>query len=421
MRRGRRAGVTLVELLFAAAILGGGLLLVIGLVQGGFRFAAELGGRERANAIAGNLLQRYQGLSLDELGQLLGTEEVDPGATGDRFLEEMGGLGIEDLARLGHARRVKVRRVPGALEGVGLSGTVTFRRIGGGLDERRFGIYWVPPRMREIQAAKEKAKELPEWGRARAWRPGAETFEAKPLERVRRLRGTRLPQVSAGAAAAALAASLAPAPAPGRLRPRGDAAAWERLAGPRGAMARRATPTSTGRRAREARREDELASRTGLLAEEGRDPIPDGRYPYVLDVLELPGREDAPELRGVLVLDVGGEERALPARRRVVEGTTRESWAREDALESRILSDGLGRRVALRRTLDRVYLVELDGPLLERRIELRTLPSFDLTPEGTAATRRFLAELLGRLELVPHPGTGGNPLEEAHRSLRQVP
>lgn len=433
--RGPRAGVTLLELLFAAAILAGAMVVAYGWLQQDYAYGMDLVGRETADTLVRNMLERYRHLTPDQMLEMLGEEgEVDPGAVGDATLDRVDPRGSPQLEALGHRRGVRLIRRGGPLGGVSLVGRATWRTVGGRTDQFEFGVARLPLGAADTPqpSGLHRRAELPEWGRATRWSvrppssgeaPGAPGVPGgnpapppDPTVRHAAGKGPRLPRLVAEAAQRVrdqyLPDSALPPEAPPQLELPPDQR--ERLFGAEGLVPRsyREALERLRQQRHQARRAEDFFQRTvqAVRAPLGRQEIPEGEYTYTLEALDR-RQETAAQVVGVYRLRQG--PRGLPlVARRAGGDPPRRLLAGDEVLEWRSLRDGAGLPWLLARTEDRLFLIERRRSLGERHLLVAALTP-DGSPAGTTMTRRAVDGLLEARRLRDAAEAHPDPLLEA--------
>lgn len=451
----KRRAVTILEVLVATAILGAVMLAAYTWLEQDFRFGHDLVGRETADTLVRNLLERYRHLPPEVMLRLVGEEgEVDPGELGDATLDGVDPRGSDELERLGHRRGIRVWRQGGPLGGVGLSGRATWRSVDGDLDQFEFGVA-------QLQAGGAGAEEGgwgprgrpsgfrrrgggSDWGTRSGWsvpggprgagavspegaatgtgasgggRGSGRSGGGAPAGGDRHVAevwgGPGLEELIRKAAEGATVTDASAPPPPTRVAEVRDEREWlGRLTGEDGDLARsyREALERLRRRTPESR-EAEFVTRSTAHAGSGlvSKRVPPGRYHYVVDVLDV-RHELAPRRVGSFQLSGDGGRFRMVLRelgappRRTLEG--------DEVLESRDLSGPGGRPWKLWRTPERLVLVEYPAGFFPAQLVLRELPAPDPSEKGTTMTRRAVEEALA----AEHLG----PVAQPHPSLLQV-
>lgn len=400
MRQAR--GVSLIEVVFASVLLAGGVVVVYGLIHQGARFGVDLAGRERADLMARTLLDRYRGLPPTTLALLVGEAgEVDVASLDDPGLAVLGAPLEEGEAA------VRAIPIPGRLGAVALEAAAA--RAGKG-DLRRRTLTTPGTGLREGLAAASgfrHREEDPTWGSARDWvvpprgegdPPPPASFAEGVAARARRARAAWVDREFRDAA---------------EIHVHGDLTRARQAAAPGGVLRARHGAPAALRRLRAEALTGAFEERTGignLLL--GDREIPAGDYVYTLDVLDRRAFAEPPDLVGVYQLRAGAARHDLVGRATRGPAPTRELRG-DRVLASHEARDPAGRPWRVLRTEEHLTAIEGTRGELLRRLRILDLPAMDGSAEGTAATRRFVADALRSWDFEESPEPGPDELEDA--------
>lgn len=424
----RRRGTTLVELMFAAAVLAAALIAVYSALHHGFRTGSYLETRERADAIAHALVERYGVLPADQvIGAFPDGEPLDPPAhpldppDSDQF-----------------ERRVHLRLLPGELPAAAVKVVVAWTDITGRRRQvvhRRYRVLGLASLVSEGKLSDRggfsKTAEAVGWGRAEAWDPEAKVPEGSPSPStgaalfLAPTAGTKKTIDSPALAARALRDAAVSArfdPKGDYNRPEGQALRFraapgvaEKLMGPGGLFARshRRARGVADPRAQRARGLTRFLARAGLSSTDPtHEEIPDGVYPARLEAFDLRAADGEGKVLGVFVLGVGDPTYRLVGTTRTAP-TTGRTLGGEDVLQAWAVEDPDGLPSLAARTESRLVLVSLQPDLPRRTLELRTLPVYDGSSQGTRATNEWVDEALRARRLARREIDAPTPLLDA--------
>ncbi len=456
-----RAGATLVELLFAAAVLAALLLGTWTLNYSGFTWSADLARRETAESLSRNLLDRFGRLPLDNLDRLFGlATELDVDALDDLTLAVSDPRERAKLRAEGFERKLEYTPIGEGKRAALLRTRVSWRLPGGVRRSLSHSRYVVSPEAMPDGLAQapgfSEVASRQSWGRRETW-ARATSGELDGVSRASDKGGAAaaltpggVPALPAGGPAPVDAAGFGiasdlqlrkarlpiPDRSPGERAPDPGTEGWlarqeepiafagrpetvARLLGPQGLMGGRYGDPAARRAARAARAERRFLARTGVETRSWiQDEIPDGIYLYRLEVLDLRTPEGDGTVTGVFQLKgEPGEYRLVEQDQYASRELATRKLAGEVVLESRRLADqdgrGDDRQAALHRTESRIYVVRSTPDPLERKLAIRALPLPDGSKDGTTATRKLQAELLRELAFAPVDGSAPDPVRDA--------
>lgn len=419
----RRRGFTLVELLFAAAVLAVSLLAAYTYLWQGFENGVDLLRRDMADSIARTVLERYAHAPFGAIEERFLHGSVDVLESDDPVLVAGLPRSPEVLRRMGFRIDLGFWRVAGEFPTGVLSTEVSWPLPSGKRRSLAYGRTLVsdgtPPEMAATASASARGKAPSDWGSARKWRPSPRPMRRLPppgeaITRRQRFEGrhavteasrdvAHTAAITYADAARAVAAAYRPGPdgsrTPAALDFEGDAALAARLVGPGGELSARLGDPAKIRAARAERKEARFLARSGARLEPWlADDIPDGDYAYRLEGQDL--RDDAGVGRvvGVYVLQDEGDTYHLVRGLDFFPDPSEGSVEGDPVLRVASYQDGHGRSVTLRRTETRLYFLR---PGRDGRAWIRTLDAPDATFEGQAWTTRQLTRLEGELDLSP--------------------
>lgn len=417
--RCRRPGVTLVEMLVATAMIVTLLFAVMALLRRGFLDGGDLAGRETADTLSRNLLERFYALPRADIERILASGERggDVGSIEDDTLHGVDARSPGELLAAGFLRELRAGTLRGFQLG-SLRTRVGWRDPSG---RRRFlshGRYslmpsGMPEGLKQASGFTE-AKQVPAWGRSREWSEvaagvlGDEEPAGLPPAVQRRNELRKL------LAFRARHREYHP-PAGDRqaLRFRGDPAQVAGYLGAGGRMAARQSSPERVRRHQAARQVRRFLRRARIPDLDLKpSPVPDGEYRARLEALDLRGEARGRVLGVYELIDAQeqsytmvGQLRAGPPMTRSLEGDL--------VLERRALRDARGQPWWLARTEIRLYLIGMTPDLVARRLVIQTLGVGDLSPSGRPTTHDEVARLLAARDLVPADTAPPDELLEA--------
>ena len=453
-----RRAVTMIEVLVATAIMGAVMLGAYTWLEQDFRFGRDLVGRETADTLVRNMLERYRHMPPEVMLRLVGEDgEVDPGELGDATLDRVDPRGSEALEQLGHRRGIRVWRQGGPLGGVGLAGRATWRSVDGDYDQFEFGVArmqaggaggpeggWGPGGRPSGFRRKSGGSD---WGSRKSWAVPPASGESAGGGRGGSSaaggssssgsggsggqssgsagggRSTGASDVWGGpglddlvrqAAQSTTVARADASPPPTRLTEVRDERKWlGRLTGAEGDLARSYREALERLRRRPPEdREQAFVERTGARHTAGglkTERVPEGTYEYVVDVLDVRHPSDPRQVGNFELTGDAGRYRLVY---REVGAPPRRTLEGDEVLEVRDLVGAKRRPWKLWRTPERVVLVEYPEGFFPTRLVLRDLPAPDPSAKGTTLTRRAVEEAIEKASLSP----AGRP----HASLLRV-
>jgi hypothetical protein len=395
-----RRGLSLIEVLLAAAILLTGAGASYLWITQDARAAEDLRTRQEADRLARSLLDRYRVLPAGAVVSILGASgPVTPGAAGD--------LGAELALGAGAPPETTLEAVPlaGPLGAVAVRAKVPTTRRPRLLATVVSGNPALPRDVATAPGFRQRTQGSADWGSASAWvvdkeEPGRSTRgeAGHTTGHHRAHHPARLAWVDAEYTA------------PPETAVHGEVEEARRLAGPDGLFSQRHRMPEELAAARAKNLARRWASRVpgpGRATEPEDDEIPDGAYEYSLEVVDLRGDPDEPRLEAVYHLRGGGADHRLTAR--ASDGGTLTRMAGTPVLSQEGWKDDEGRAWTIRRSEALVVAVEARRRALGGLLLLRNLPAPDPGAAGTAMTRAVEAEV--RQELTGAAGPAPDPSE----------
>lgn len=410
MRVWNRLGVSLVEVCFLVAILGSVGIMTHGRMTESFSGAADLQRMHEAEALANSMLAVMLELPLDEIeiAHFRGRKIDIPDQLGE-FLQTNSRLEVE----------TEIWKIEGEIPRRGMSVTVPWKTSGGRSRSvrREASRAYSGSSLRggPSPGARLRAKD-PGWGRQERW---VGTSSASKSTGPSSFGFDRPPEVQAQQELAKMAQHSLYTPedqkvGEARFQPSffSDPKDFPSNFSPR-------LPTTVRiRKQNKSWRRRRFLRNTGLtpkglasLEVEGQE-IPDGLYPYRLEVLDTRDEGGRGPVVGVFTLQGEGESYSFVAKTRTRPLSVRE-FLGDEVLSREVWVDPQGVLSEVLRTEAhwiRVFEIEETG---RRFLELRALPGFDPEVPGTRATQEFEAEQRSRLSLEPSSHRFEDPLLEA--------
>ena len=441
----RRHAFTLIELLFAAAILAVSLLASYTFLYQGFENGVDLLRRDMADSIARTVIDRY---GRDGFGvvarRFRGDQPRDILDDAEEDSVLLAGLprSPEVLRRMGFRVGVGFTRSFGEIPTGVLATEVSWPLPGG----RRRSIAYertlvsdgTPPEVSATGPTRSRQSVPSEWGSAQEWRPSPRPARrlpepGQPIERrrtfQRRVDTTEASREVAGSAriswaeaarnvAAAYQGGSQSSPA---LQFEGDAGLAARLLGPSGDLSRRLGDPAKVREARDRRREARFLARTGARLEPWlADDIPDGDYRYRLEGQDLRDEDGVGRVVGVYVLEDEVDSYHLVRDVDFFPDPSEGSVEGDVVYRVSSYQDAAGRPVILRRTETRLYFLRPGTP---GRAWVRSLDAPDASFERQSWTVKQLAKLeselgLTRVEAAPTRADDAELVKVANPEVR---
>jgi hypothetical protein len=420
----RRRAFTLLELLFAAAVLATSLLAAYTFLWQGFENGVDLLRRDMADSIARTVVERYGQVPFGGLVQTFrGDDARDVLEDDDDVLVAGLPRSPEVLRRMGFQVLVGFTRTYGEIPTGVLDAEVSWPLPGGkrrSLSYRRTIVSDGSPAEMTATSSPRSGNPAPsDWGSARTWHPSPKPVPRTPApgepilrrrafrQRLDTTEASRELALGAGItwadAARAVAAAYRPGPGGERGPPalgfEGDAALAARMLGPSGDLSRRVGDPAKVREARDRRREARFLARTGARLDPWlADDIPDGDYAYRLEAQDLRDEDGVGRVVGVYVLEDEADSYHLVRDVEFAPDVTEGDVEGDPVYRVTSFRDTSGRPVTLRRTETRLYFLR---PGRRGRAWIRTLDAPDGTYERQAWTARQVAKLQAELGLEP--------------------